>query len=70
MWNQKIISNYGEDILADDALYYLAELYSNHLAQPEKAKPLYEQIIFDFQDSIYFVEARKAFRALRGDAIN
>ncbi len=67
---QKIITNYREDILADDALYYLAELYSKYLAQPEKAKPLYEQIIFDYQDSIYFVEARKAFRALRGDAIN
>lgn len=67
---QKIIANYGDDILADDALYHLAELYNNHLAQPEKAKLLYEQIIFDHQDSIYFVEARKAYRALRGDAIN
>jgi tetratricopeptide (TPR) repeat protein len=67
---QKIIANFREDILADDAVYYLAELYNKHLAQPEKAKPLYEQIIFDYQDSIYFVEARKAFRALRGDAIN
>jgi len=39
----------------------LAELYLNHLAQPEKAKALYEQIIFYHQDSIYFVEARKKF---------
>ena len=67
---QKIIANYRDDILADDALYYLAELYNKNLAQPEKAKSLYEQIIFNYQDSIYFVEARKAFRALRGDAIN
>ena len=36
----------------------------------EKAKPLYEEIIFNHQDSIYFVEARKKFRMLRGDAIN
>ncbi len=67
---QKIITNFGDDILADDALFYLAELYNKHLSDPEKAKSLYEQIIFDHQDSIYFVEARKAFRALRGDAIN
>jgi len=67
---QKIIANYRDDILADDALFYLAELYNNQLQLPEKAKPLYEQIIFDHQDSIYFVEARKSFRTLRGDAIN
>jgi tetratricopeptide (TPR) repeat protein len=30
----------------------------------------YEQIIFNHADSIYFVEARKKYRALRGDAIN
>ena len=67
---QRIIANYRDDILADDALFNLAEIYNRHLQQPEKAKPLYEQIIFDHQDSIYFVEARKSFRALRGDIIN
>lgn len=67
---QSIITNYGDTILADDALYALAELYNNQLGEPEKAKDLYEQIIFKHQDSIYFVEARKKFRMLRGDAIN
>ncbi|MEH6537019.1 MAG: tetratricopeptide repeat protein [Psychroserpens sp.] len=65
-----IIANYRDEILADDALYFLAELYQNELAQPEKAKELYEKIIFEHQDSIYFIEARKRFRRLRGDAIN
>ena len=65
-----IIENYREDILADDAYFRLAELYSNQLAQPEKAKEFYEKIIFDYADSIFFVEARKKYRALRGDAIN
>jgi hypothetical protein len=65
-----IIENYREDILADDAYYRLAELYSNELAQPEKAKEYYEKIIFDYADSIYFVEARKKYRALRGDSLN
>lgn len=66
----KIIANYKEDILADDACYALAELYLNHLAQPEKAKVLYEQIIFYHEDSIYFVDARKKYRTLRGDNLN
>ncbi|MBV7269015.1 tetratricopeptide repeat protein [Winogradskyella luteola] len=66
----QIITDYREDILADDAHYYLAELYNTHLAKPEEAKQLYEKIIFDFEDSIYFIEARKKFRMLRGDSIN
>ncbi|WP_412561863.1 tetratricopeptide repeat protein [Winogradskyella sp. MIT101101] len=65
-----IIKDWKEDILADDAHYYLAELYNTHLAKPEDAKQLYEKIIFEFEDSIYFIEARKKFRMLRGDTIN
>ena len=45
-------------------------MYANTLAQPEKAKALYESIIFEHADSIYFVDSRKKYRALRGDAIN
>jgi tetratricopeptide (TPR) repeat protein len=66
----KIIEFYNEDILADDAHYRLAKIYEEKLNQPEKAKKQYEEIIFHFADSIYFVEARKKYRALRGDAIN
>lgn len=65
-----IIANYRDEILADDAHFHLAELYENELAQPVKAKSLYENIIFNHEDSIYFIEARKRFRMLRGDAIN
>lgn len=65
-----IIDNYREGVLIDNALFKLAELYANNLDKPEEAKSLYEQIIFNHSDSIYFVEARKKFRALRGDAIN
>lgn len=67
---EAIIENYRDGILIDDATYKLANIYENFLNQPEKAKDLYEEIIFNHADSIYFVEARKRFRALRGDAIN
>lgn len=66
----KIIEFYNDDILADDAHYRLAKIYEEKLNDPEKAKERYEQIIFNFADSIYYVEARKKFRTLRGDAIN
>ncbi|MFD0990356.1 tetratricopeptide repeat protein [Mariniflexile jejuense] len=67
---ETIIQNYSDGILVDDAYFKLAELYETKLNSPEKAKPLYEKIIFNHADSIYFVEARKRYRALRGDAIN
>ncbi|WP_461532495.1 tetratricopeptide repeat protein [Sinomicrobium sp.] len=63
----RIIEFYPFDILIDDALYALAELYEKHLENPEKALPYYEKIIFEHQDSIYFIPARKAYRKLRGD---
>jgi tetratricopeptide (TPR) repeat protein len=67
---QKIIEFYGTGILADDAHFALAELYRNILNDPEKAKEHYEKIIYNYQDSYYFPQARKYFRMLRGDSIN
>lgn len=64
---QTITSNHADGIYSDEALYFSAEIYNKKLNEPEKAKPLYEQIIFNHEDSIYFVEARKSFRKLRGD---
>lgn len=65
----KIIEHYKNGILADNAHFRLAELYASKLGQPEKAQEFYEKIIFNYADSIYFVDARKKFRQLRGDAI-
>ncbi|WP_405379943.1 tetratricopeptide repeat protein [Maribacter sp. LLG6340-A2] len=67
---QKIITFYGKGILADDAHFALAELYRKEFNNPLKAKEHYEQIIYNYQDSYYFPQARKNFRILRGDAIN
>ncbi|NMH88935.1 tetratricopeptide repeat protein [Flavivirga algicola] len=67
---EAIIANYREGILIDDAYFKLAGIYEKQLNLPQKAKALYELIIFNHADSIYFVAARKRYRALRGDAIN
>jgi tetratricopeptide (TPR) repeat protein len=66
----KIIEFFGQDILADDAHFALAELYRRRLDEPEKAMEHYREIIFRFQDSYYFPQARKEFRILRGDPVN
>ncbi|MCR8667439.1 tetratricopeptide repeat protein [Aestuariibaculum sp. M13] len=67
---EAIVENYSDGILVDDALFSIADIYEHILNQPEKAKSYYEQIIFNHADSIYFVDARKRYRALRGDFIN
>ena len=64
---QAITDHHSDGIYIDEALFFSAEIYSKELKQPEKAKPLYEKILFGHEDSIYFVEARKKFRQLRGD---
>ncbi|MFC6859980.1 tetratricopeptide repeat protein [Zunongwangia atlantica] len=64
-----ILDNFGQDLLADNAAWNLAEMYSNMLNLPEKAQQYYEKILFNFEDSIYFIESRKKYRSLRGDEI-
>lgn len=64
---QEIIDHHSDGIYIDEALFFSAEIYNKKLKEGDKAKPLYEKIIFNHEDSIYFVDARKSFRQLRGD---
>jgi len=64
---QNLISQHLESLWADDALFILAGLYQDQLAQPEEAKKLYQKLISDFPGSMYTIEARKFYRKLRGD---
>ncbi|MEE9350366.1 MAG: tetratricopeptide repeat protein [Flavobacteriaceae bacterium] len=66
---QKIIQLKKDGILADNAYFELGALYENELQDIEKAKEMYQKIIFDFANSIYLVDARKRFRKLRGDVV-
>jgi len=67
---EAILKNYGEDVLADDALFKLADLNENQFKNIDKAKELYQQLLEKYPGSLYVVEARKRFRKLRGDTIN
>lgn len=64
-----LIEQYSYDILADDALFNLAEIYESQPEKKEKAKELYKQLLLEFPGSIYTIKARKRFRILRGDNI-
>jgi tetratricopeptide (TPR) repeat protein len=66
---EDIIKNYGKDIKGDDATFLLAEINEKELHNTEKAKELYKSIITDYNNSLLVIEARKRYRALRGDKI-
>lgn len=66
---QTLIKLYKKDILADDAMYALAQLYELQLSQPGEAQKLYQQLFTEHPDSFFTSDARKRFRALRGDAL-
>ncbi len=67
---QRIIDFFSYQILADNAYFRLAEINRLYLDQPDQAMHFYEQIIFNHQDSIYYVKSQKEYRRLRGDLID
>ncbi len=66
---QKIITEWSWDILADIAVFRLAELYDKHLDNKEEAAENYKKVMLNYPNSIYVTEARKRFRQIR-DGIN
>jgi hypothetical protein len=65
-----IIIKFSDDILADDALFLKAMLFESKLNKPKEAMDLYADLLSKYQGSTFVNEARKHFRALRGDKIN
>jgi hypothetical protein len=63
-WLGQIVANYGQDILGDDALFHMAEIYQNDLNDKEKAKKYYEQLIIDFPGSTYVQLSRKRLKEM------
>jgi tetratricopeptide (TPR) repeat protein len=67
---QNVVDLHFADITADDALFKLALLQEQVYKDYPKAMSLFEKLITEFPASLYVVEARKHFRALRGDELN
>jgi TolA-binding protein len=64
---QKIIDNFGDDILADDAFFLQGDIYQNQLKNKDKAMEIYHDFLTKYPGSVYLAEARKRYRMLRGD---
>jgi len=64
---QKILDEYPDDILTDDAYFLQAEIYERQLKKKDKAMELYREFLNKYPGSVYSAEARKRYRTLRGD---
>lgn len=66
---QQLVSIHHEDILADNALFELADLMQFKLDKKQEAMDYYKALLTEFPGSLYVAEARRRFRQLRGDNI-
>ncbi len=66
---EKVIEQNFDDLLKDNALFKLAEIYDQLKGDEHKAMELYKELILEYQGSIFTEEARERFRALRGDQL-
>jgi len=64
---QKILDEFGTDILADDAYFLQGDIYEHQLKNKDKAMEIYREFLNKYPGSVYAAEARKRYRVLRGD---
>ena len=64
---QQLIKEYPDEILADEALMQSAGLNEKQLNNRNKALSLYMELLDKYPGSIFVSDARRKFRALRGD---
>lgn len=62
-----LVNQQPESFLVDNALFAMSNIQYYKLNLPEDAKKNLETLIFNYQDSIYFTEARKLYRKIRGN---
>lgn len=60
-----IYEKYNEDILADNALFRSANITLFILNDKEKAQSLFEKLVLDYNASLFVVDARKMYFALK-----
>jgi tetratricopeptide (TPR) repeat protein len=64
---EKILKDYPDDVLTDDAYFLQGEIYERQLKNKEKAMEIYREFLGKYPGSVYAAEARKRYRTLRGD---
>ena len=60
----EIVTKYGEDILADNALFFLGEMYQNIFKDKIRAADYYKNLFLNYTGSMFGIEAKKRYRKL------
>ncbi|GJM29564.1 MAG: hypothetical protein DHS20C17_21990 [Cyclobacteriaceae bacterium] len=63
----QVVQDYQYDILSDDAYFLMGTINEDQLNNQPEAMRIYNDFLIRFPGSIYSAEARKRYRALRGD---
>jgi outer membrane protein assembly factor BamD (BamD/ComL family) len=63
----KIVVDYADDILVDDAYFLQGEIYERQIKDKTKAMEIYREFLNKYPGSVFAAEARKRYRTLRGD---
>ena len=63
----QVVQQFENDILSDDAYFLMGTIYEDQLQDKSQAMQIYNDFLVKFPGSIYSAEARKRYRALRGD---
>jgi tetratricopeptide (TPR) repeat protein len=66
---RRLLEKFPESIYADVALFEQARLTEEKLNDKPAAMALYERLLKEQPGSVFVAEARKRFRALRGDGV-
>jgi tetratricopeptide (TPR) repeat protein len=64
---EDVLKFHPKDILADDALFRIADIKETILGEKEQALDYYKRLLLDYKSSLFGAEARKRVRILRGD---
>lgn len=59
-----LVEKFGQDVLADDALFMMGHVYHEDLRKNDLAKKYYEQLIIDFPGSTYIQLARQKLKEI------
>ncbi len=63
----QVVQDFEYDILSDDAYFLMGTIYEEQLQNDSQAMLIYNDFLVRFPGSIYSSDARKRYRALRGD---
>ncbi len=66
---EKVREQDFDDLLKDNAVYRLAQIYDKEKQDDAKAMEYYKELIINYQGSIFTEEARGRYRELRGDQL-